>query len=484
MRAQSHTISQSPLPDQICLMKHQIRNRVMTIVLLCTIGLSGCSLPGLSGLIGTKAQSPIKGEEPVKKFVLDDGLTVLIRENHASPVVTLDIWVNTGSINEPKKINGVSHFLEHMLFKGTETRGPGEIDRIVEGVGGMWNAGTSKDFTHYYLTVSSQQVDVGLDVLADVMMHSSLDPEELEKERKVILEEYYRKQDNPGALLYEKVYEIAYSSSPLKQTVLGVPDSISAISREQMADYYHRYYAPRNMALIVAGDVDTQTMLSKIRSEFDGFDRPYEPYKATPVPELRSSGNTETISKEIKETYLALVFPGPGIQEPDDVYAMDLLLYVLSEGRSSRLQQEIKEKKRLVSTIAATYPTHKLKGVFVVSATLKRDKLDEAKQAILAELEKVKTKHVKRAELAKAKKLLTNVYYFSNETTTGQTGSIGFYYTLTGDTVFEQHYLDNIQKQTAHDLQRVAQKYLRTEALDQVIIEPITKTPESQSDKS
>ena len=462
------------------MIKHQIQNRIITIVLLCTISLAGCSLPGLSGLIGTKGRPPVKGEEPVKKFVLDNGLTVVIHENHASPVVTLDIWVNTGSINEPREINGVSHFLEHMLFKGTETRGPGEIDRIVEGVGGMWNAGTSKDFTHYYLTVSSQHVDVGLDVLADVMMHSSLDPEELEKERKVILEEYYRKQDNPGALLYEKIYEIAYASSPLKQTVLGVPDSISAITREKMIDYYHRYYAPRNMVLIAVGDVKTQTLLSKIRSTFDGFDRQFDPYTTPPMPEKRNTGNMESISKEIKESYLALVFPAPGIQEPDDVYAMDVLLYVLGEGRSSRLHQEIREKRRLVSSIATTYPTHKHKGVFVISATLRRHNLDEAKQAILAELEKLITKGVKGNELAKAKKLLSNVYYFSNETAAGQSGSIGFYYTLTGDTSFERNYLANIQKQSARDLQRVAKKYLRPEALNQVIIEPITETPEPE----
>jgi len=294
---------------------------------------------------------------------------------------------------------------------------------------------------------------------------------------KVILEEYYRKQDNPGALLYEKVYEIAYASSPLKQTVLGVPDSISAITREQMIDYYHRYYAPRNMLLIAVGDVSTRTLLEKIRSTFDGFDRQFAPYKAPPMPEKRNSGNAETVSKEIKESYLALVFPAPGIREPDDVYAMDVLLYVLGEGRSSRLQQEIKEKKRLVSSIATTYPTHKHKGVFVVSATLKRHNLDAAKRAILAELEKLRTKGVKGNELAKAKKLLSNVYYFSNETAAGQSGSIGFYYTLTDDTSFERNYLANIQKQSARDLQRVAKKYLLPEALNQVIIEPITETP-------
>jgi zinc protease len=454
---------------------------IVVILLVCTISLLGCSLPGLSGLKRGNERQPLIGEEPVNKFVLDNGLTVLIRESHASPVVTLDIWVNTGSINEPRQINGVSHFLEHMMFKGTETHKVGEIDRIVEGVGGMWNAGTSKDFTHYYLTVGSPHTDVGLDVLADVMMHSSLDPGELEKERKVILEEYYRKQDNPGALLYEKIYDIAYASSPLKQPVLGVPDSISTITRQQMFDYYHRYYTPDNMALVVAGDVDTQTLLNKIRSTFDGFDRRFTPYTNPPIPEERNSGKLETISKEIKETYFALIFPGPSIQQPDDVYAMDLLLYVLGEGRSSRLQQEIKEKKRLVSTIGVTYPTHKLKGVFIVSATLKRENLDQTREAILAELEKARTKGVKRSELAKAKKLLTNVYYFSNETTAGQCASIGFYYTLSGDMAFEKNYLDNIRKQTVGDLRRVAKKYLRPDALDQVIIEPPTETPEPTS---
>ncbi|HRU55475.1 MAG TPA: pitrilysin family protein, partial [Candidatus Sumerlaeia bacterium] len=186
----------------------------------------------------------------MKKHTLKNGMTVLILENPDSKVVTLDVWINTGSAFEPKDINGVSHFLEHMLFKGTEKRAVGEIDREIEAVGGLWNAGTSLEFTHYYLTVAAPYFQIGADALADVIANSKLESAEVERERQVILEEYHRQQDDPDNYLMTMVYWNSFESSPSRWPVLGTPDTINAITPERLRQYYHERYTPANMALV------------------------------------------------------------------------------------------------------------------------------------------------------------------------------------------------------------------------------------------
>jgi zinc protease len=440
---------------------------VFLLIGAVTLTLAGCYL-GRAG----RAQLVEQKVKEMKIFNLDDGMRVLVKENHGNPTVTLDLWVNTGSMNEPAEINGVSHFLEHMLFKGTEKRGVGEIDRMVESVGGRWNAGTSQDYTHFYVNVASQYFDTALDALSDVIMHSSLDPVELEKERLVVLEEYRRKQDNPMNFLYEQAFAESFDQSPYKAPVLGTPETIKAISRDKMLGYYRRYYTPDNIVLVVAGDVATDEVMPKIRLAFEPFKSRFEPYEALDHPTKRKSEVSEEFPKDVKESYLLLTFPAPGMDNPSDIYAMDVLSYILGEGRSSRLYREVKEKKQLVSSIGAAYGTQKRPGLFVVAATFSYDKLGEVKKAIEEEVEKLRRKEVPAKELAKAKRFLTNIYYFSNETNEGQAQTLGFYYTLSGGLDFEQQYLENVKRVSAADIQRVAQKYLDPKQDDLFVVRP------------
>lgn len=412
------------------------------------------------------------GDAPVKKFKLENNMPVLIVEEPDSRVVTLDVWVNTGSQHEPKDINGVSHFLEHMLFKGTEKRGVGEIDAMIEEVGGQWNAGTSIEFTHYYLTVGTPFVETGMDALSDAIGHSSIDPVELEKERMVILEEYHRKQDNPASFLFTEAFSESYDQSPNKWPVLGEPETIKAITREKMMDYYHSRYAPENMVLIVVGGVKAEEIMPKLEEYFGAIDRPFSGNNQQKIKTVRKEKLFVEYERPIKKAYMVMTFPAPDLSSPQEVYAADILSYIMGEGRSSRLHQHIKEDKELVSGISMNYPTHRRDGLFLVFATFDYEKLHEVREAVSGELKELRNEEPSGEEMEKVKRMIMNHSAFGHETTSGRSSEIGYYFTLTGDTTFDETYLEKIQEVEPEEVQKIAQKYLDPEKANIFIVKP------------
>jgi len=408
----------------------------------------------------------------VKVFKLDNGLTVLLKENHSNPIVTLDVWVNTGSMNEPPELNGVSHFLEHMMFKGTKRRPPGRIDLEIESVGGETNAATGKDFTHYYVTLASEYVTTGLDVLADVMMNSTLDAREMERERYVILEEFRRKQDSPFGYLYDVVCDLAYRSGPYKRSVLGTYETISNLTRAQLADYYRRYYTPDNMVLVVVGDINPETIIPQIKHYFGRFRRKKNPFPSADLQTRRSGAVQKVIEKDVRDTYTIMAFPAPSIARPYDTVVMDVILAILGEGRTSRLYRTLREEKKIVSSISAGYGTPKKPGLFMIFATLESENLDAVRAAVLDEIRRIRDRRVGRHELAKAKRILTNDYYYATETTNGQAESLGHYYIISGSEKYEAQYLSEVARVTAGDVRRVARRYLDPAKMVMVTLKP------------
>jgi zinc protease len=408
----------------------------------------------------------------VKKFTLKNKMPVIFVEDPESKVVTLDVWVNTGSAIEPKEINGVSHFLEHMMFKGTAKRGVGRIDAEIESVGGLCNAGTSIEFTHYYLTVGAPFVDVGIDTLSDVIANATLDPRELEKERQVILEEFFRQQDDPSHFLTTEAFRLSFQESPNQWPVLGVPETINAITREKLYDYYTRRYAPGNMVLVIVGGVKKDDLLASLEEKFGGLERPFEPDTGEIPPTVWNRGLYREFPKPVKEAYILMTFPAPDLSMPEKVYACDILSIILGEGRSSRLYRIIKEEKKLASSISSHFSTHRRDGLFLIYGTFDYTKKDDLIPAIAGEMNLLRDKKCSAAELQKAKRMLTNHYIFSQETTNGRSGEIGFYYTLTGDTRFEETYLQNIQAVSAKDVHELAREYLNPENANIFILGP------------
>ena len=425
-----------------------------------------------------RAPSPLSfisdktGVVNVKKFTLKNKMPVIFVEDPDNKVVTLDVWVNTGSASEPKEVNGISHFLEHMMFKGTAKRGVGRIDAEIEAVGGLWNAGTSTEFTHYYLTLGTPFVDVGIDTLSDALANSTLDPGESEKERQVIIEEYYRQQDDPSQFLTTEAFRLSFQESPNQWPVLGVPETINAITRAKLSDYYTRRYAPENMVLVIVGGVRKDDLLPTLEEKFGSLERSFEPDTGKLPATVRNMGLFKEFSKPVKEAYILMTFPAPDLNMPEKVYASDVLSIILGEGRSSRLYRVIKEEKKLASSISSYFPTHRRDGLFLVFGTFDYAKKDDLIRAIFAELNLLRSQKCSAAELQKAKRMLTNHYIFSQETTNGRSGEIGFYYTLTGDTRFEESYLQNIQTVSVKDVKEAASEYLNPENANIFIVGP------------
>jgi zinc protease len=418
----------------------------------------------------------LEQEFKFKECVLSNGLRVLTKEIKDTDVVALDIYVGAGSADENEENNGISHFIEHMLFKGTSKRQPGEASRLIESVGGHWNGATSRDFTHYYVVVPKRSFDLAIEYLADLIMNPLFDESELARERLVVLEEIRRSQDNPTSELWTLAYRTAFKSHPYRLPILGSKGVVEKIKRQEMLGWYHTHYVPNNMTLVICGDFKKREILSKVREAFSGF-------RARPLPQrVRASeplkGKMELVTEErdISRTYMVISFFAPGIKSPRDVYAMDVLLYLLGRGRGSRLHQAIREQKQLASHIDASFLTQREPGIFIIYAISDYKKTDKLTEAIIHEIEKLRDELVSTEELHRAKSLLTSEYVFGNETALDLASTVGFYDAIAGSLDFARTYLDKIKQVTPEDISRVVRKYFNTENYTIILLKPRTTT--------
>lgn len=391
-------------------------------------------------------------------YKLDDGQTVIIKQVKNNPIVVIDTWVKTGSINENDQNNGVSHFLEHLFFKGTTLRPPGDFDKILESKGAITNAATSKDFTHYYVTIPSKYFDLAMDLHSDMLLNPLLPRKELEKERKVVMEEIAKDANNPDEKVYDNLNAMLYKTHPYKRKVIGTNEIIGKISREEILDYYKTHYGPQNMVTIVIGDVDPQHALDKIKEDFKT-----EPRKITKninKPEKPLISQITKIEYEpVQSGYMLIGYRGANAFN-NDTYALDVLATILGEGRSSVLYQSIKEQKQLADSISANNATFREDGVFTISADFTPENVDKLKKLIFEEISKIQKQGVTQAQLQLAKNVIERDTYYSRESVDNIASEIGYTTVLTDNPKYYEEYLSNIQKVTAAEVKRVADKYL------------------------
>lgn len=400
----------------------------------------------------TQTATKENGRTKVEK--LSNGLTLIVRENHDVPVATADIWVRIGSADETPEIGGISHFLEHMMFKGTQRFATGQIEREIENVGGQSNAGTSYDFTHYYITLPSANIERGVEMLAEMIGRSQLDPEELEKERLVILEEYRRKWDNPTAVLFEDVYDQLFEDGPYHYSVIGTEDTIRSITRDQMADYYRRHYAPANAVLILTGDVTQDEARAMAEKYFSPDTRAFDPLVPEPVPNKVAAAKCHHRERPTGgELYLAVACAAPPSTELDTIVPLDVAQFILGQGRASVLFRDLKEERGLASTISCHLLNNRHESVFLVWASCKPENRDELVAAIREHLDRFAAEAVSAEQLNRAKRLIRSGHLFSQETTGSMSSELGYYYTLTGSTEFFDGYLDRLDALTSEDVQ-------------------------------
>ncbi len=402
-------------------------------------------------------------------FTLDNGLRVVIQEDHFAPVVAIQIWVKAGSADETPDVAGAAHVHEHMIFKGTARRPVGAIAAEVESSGGNINAFTTADHTVYHLVLASRHFSTGLDIIADALQNTTFDPHELGKELQVVMEEWKRGEDSPTSRAATELFRLAYTEHPYGRPVIGFRETIEALNRERVVNFYHRWYHPNNMTLVIVGDVNREQTQAEVLRWFGkqaSQALPSRPRTAEPPQQgLRFS----VLDMNVEECYLYLSFPIPPAAH-EDVFALDLLSYILGGGDSSRLVQSLQADKEMVNWISAHAYTPQDAGLFITAAALESDKLHQTLEEILATLFRCKYELLSPSELARARTNLESDFIYRRETVQGQARQLGYFLTLFDDPDFAQRYLAGLAAVTLHDLQRVAQRYFSLEALTAVFL--------------
>lgn len=406
------------------------------------------------------------------KNILDNGLTVLITEMPSSPVVSVYALVKTGSATEGKYLGtGISHFLEHMLFKGTHDREVGELAARIQAVGGEVNASTSMDYTMYTITVPYESFDVALDILSDMLMHATMESEEVERERKVIFGEMRLHQDNPDRKIGELTFKNVYIRHPYRHPVIGYEALLAEVTREDLIEYYRDFYTPNNTILSVAGHIDGQEVLSKIKKTFKDFKRSRAITRNLPQEPPQISPRRYEMEYPTDLTRLSMSFNGVSLLDPD-LYALDVLSGILGQGRSSRLYLDVYQKKGLVYSIAASNYTPVDRGIFGIDCLLEQKNVAGVIKAVLKQINLIKKKGVKPEELAKEKLRMRSEHVFHRQTASSVTYAQAIDEAFSGDYQFSRKYVEAVSHVTNDDIQRVAKKYLNNAALTTVILKP------------
>jgi len=395
-----------------------------------------------------------------QKHILPNGLTIIVQEDRSAPVASVQVWCATGSVDEDAHLGaGLSHILEHMLFKGTKTNPANAIAQKIQNVGGYINAYTSFDRTVFWIDVPKDGVPVAIEVLADAMMNSTLPAEEYAKEQEVIRREFAMGMDDPDRMAGQLLFATAYQRHPYRLPVIGLIDVFNQLTSDDVMRYYRARYVPNNLTFIVVGDVDA----GAIRQQLGDFFKAYPARSLAPLyipAEPPQLGRRETHQEFVTElTRLSLAWHIPEITHPD-VPALDLLSTILGDGRSSRLYRQVREESGLAYGVSAFSYTPGDPGMLGVDATVEPEKRDAARDLILKIIGEIKAKGVTSEELAKAKKISLSHHLGALTTMRGQASDLGSNWFLTRNLNFTRDYLAAVQKIASDDVRRVAGKYL------------------------
>ncbi|MEI6084321.1 MAG: pitrilysin family protein [Verrucomicrobiota bacterium] len=430
----------------------------------------------------TNAQSPTRpAQSGINKTILDNGLTILVREDHSAPVVTAQAWCRAGSITEGKYMGaGISHVLEHMLFKGTPTRGVAAIPQEIQRKGGYMNAYTSFEQTVYYISLPSENWQTAADILADCMMNATIPAEELLKEKQVILREMAMGVDDPGRRSNRLLWNAAYIAHPYRFPVIGYPDIYNRITRDDVVGYYKKMYVPNNLIFVLVGDVKNDEVVARLKELTKDFKMNAVEPATVPVEPPQVSTRERFEEAPVQLSSINLAWHIPSVTHPD-VPALDVLGLVAGQGRSSRLYREIQQKQGLVHSISSGAYTPGNPGLFVVAASADADKRDAAIAAIRQEIKKLSQETITAEECAKAIKNFVSDHYANLKTVEGQAADIAHNEFLVGDPNYSETYLAALRKVTPADVLRVAQKYLTDNNLTITALSPTGTNPKNDT---
>ena len=410
--------------------------------------------------------------EPVERFALSNGLTVLLKPDTSSSVCSVQVWVKTGSIHEGRFLgSGISHFVEHMLFKGTERRPGKELSEIVQEAGGYINAYTTFDRTVYYIDIPSENVDVALDVLSDAVFASTFPAEEIDKEREVIMREIAMGEDDPDSKLSHAVFETVFRAHNYRYPIIGYKEVFARLSREDLLAYYRERYVPNNAVLVVTGDFEVAELRAKAEAWFGRYERKALAAVYLPEEPRQLAERGLSLYEDVQISRLAVGFQVPGLSH-EDTPALDALSMALGNGDSSLLYQHLREDEQLVHSVDASNWTPGSVGVFYISMACEPDRREAALAELRSYLEGLGETDLTEQMVAKATRQLLANEVNSRKTVAGQASRLGAGEVVVGDIGYAKNYLSKVARLRAADLLRVLKKWLRSDLMTVVSMDP------------
>lgn len=422
----------------------------------------------------------LAGEIQSSKKILVNGLTVLVSEMPSSPVVSVYALVKTGAATEGKFLGtGISHFLEHMLFKGTHGRSVGQLASRIQAVGGEINAATSMDYTIYTISVPYDSFDVALEILSDMLMNATMDEEEVERERKVIFGEMRMRQDSPDRKLSEIVFQNVYLRHPYRHPIIGYKSLLEGVTRQDLNEYYQKFYTPNNTIISVAGNINTVEILPKVADALKDFKRSRSLLRNLPPEPAQITSRRYEEEYATTLTRLSMSFSGVSLLHPD-LYALDVLAAILGQGQSSRLYLDVYKKKGLVHSISASNYTPIDRGMFGIDCLLEQENVENVLKSVLDQIELIKADGVRKEELEKVKTQVRSEHVLSHQTASSVARVQAIDEAFAGDHLFSEKYIEAIALVTNDAIKRVANQYLIESGLTTIVLKPKQEKSESQ----
>jgi zinc protease len=430
------------------------------------------------------ALGPLQAE--VVEHRLENGMKVIVKQDSRAPIVVSQVWYKVGSSYEHGGITGVSHALEHMMFKGTEHLEPGEFSRIIAANGGEENAFTGRDYTAYFQTLSSDRLEVSFRLEADRMRHLKLLPEEFLKELEVVKEERrMRTEDKPTSLTYEQFLAGAYEASPYRIPVIGWMSDLDAMALEDLQAWYRKWYAPNNATLVVVGDVEPQAVIALAEKHFGPL-KPEEVARPKPRIEPVQRGTKRfSVQAPARQPYLILGFKTPVVataKEAWEPYALEMLAYVLDGGQSARLSSNLIRGSELAVSAGASYNAFsRLSSMLLMDAIPAPEvSMDALEQALLQQIERFKREPVSEQELQRVRNQVIASKVYEKDSIFYQAQLIGKLETIGLDWRLADQYVDNLKQVTPEQIQAVAKKYLKKNNLSVAVLDPLPIEQQAQ----
>lgn len=388
-----------------------------------------------------------------QKHVLPNGVRVLTEEIEHVRSVAIGLWVGTGSRNEIEGYEGISHFIEHMFFKGTKNRTARQLAESLEAVGGQLNAFTTKEFTCYFAKVLDEDISLAIDVLSDMFFNSSFDSKEIDKEKNVVIEEIKMYQDTPDELIHDLFSQYIWNGHPLGKPILGIEDTINGLNRDKVMNYLETCYTPDQLVIAVAGKIKHEDIVRQL-SVFGDFKRER---KVAPTGRPEGSVFRSAVGKDTEQMHVILGVPGLG-QDDEDMYVLHIINNVLGGGLSSRLFQEIREQRGLAYSVYSYHSAYADTGLFAIYAGTNPAKTEEVIKCVLNEMNTMKTEGISEEELARTKAQIKGNLLLGLESVSSRMSRLGKTELTFGRVKTAEEAVEQIEKVTMSDVKRVMEK--------------------------